>query len=455
MKKTIWVITLYTLLFIFITSTYSYGAQCAGNICASSTNLTILGKAVNLISPRNQTGETNGTITFIYNITSSNNITACSLQINGAVNQTNSSVIRGINSTFELTSLPIGPYNWSINCTDISNNSLTSIQRLVVIFNTDGFNTTNLSIVNITNLTSFFTETGSGKIEYNTTLNFYLGYNLSSFISITSNRIELNSSTEFNKSATLTLNGITSTNPRPLKDGAVCESNICTEISYSGGTFIFNVTHFTVYSSGETPTEAPSPGGGGGGPSEFIVIKVPRDGRIYDVIVTVLKNKYELDSTITANISLFNYGLPTERDVTLFYYLFSPESKIYTSSSRVIKEVPNCKPDNTTGLCKYPSYSFLVELPLPPGAEIGEWRVVAEKEQFVGFDNFRVVQQIPIAISGWIVALAIMFFLILFRKRIKVKLPRQARSRKRTIHIPLPRINFQLPRLRFFRGKRR
>lgn len=90
---------------------------------------------------------------------------------------------------------------------------------------------------------------------------------------ISFNKIELNSIAlpNFNKNATLYLYNLTFSNPRILKDGAVCPSTICTQNSYSGGTLSFNVTGFTVYSAEETPEKEdeyivpPSGGGGGGG----------------------------------------------------------------------------------------------------------------------------------------------------------------------------------------------
>ncbi|MBU2406625.1 MAG: hypothetical protein KKA26_01425, partial [Nanoarchaeota archaeon] len=57
---------------------------------------------------------------------------------------------------------------------------------------------------------------------------------------------------ELNTTATLTLYNLTFTNPRVLKDGAVCSD--CTEVSYTNNNFIFNVTSFSIYTAGETPT---------------------------------------------------------------------------------------------------------------------------------------------------------------------------------------------------------
>jgi len=78
-----------------------------------------------------------------------------------------------------------------------------------------------------------------------------------------------------NKSATITLYGLSLTDPKvehdPELDGTFvdCSSDICTEVSYSGGNFTFTVTGFSSYRAIETPLDlggaVPSGGGGGGG----------------------------------------------------------------------------------------------------------------------------------------------------------------------------------------------
>ena len=132
--------------------------------------------------------------------------------------------------------------------------------------------TTNFSALNKTqqaNIANAIVENPShAKIAFNEVVNISRDINLDSFSNISFNRVEINSSfiSEFNKSALIYLYNITFANPRPLRDSSVCPSSICTEINFSGNTFVFNVTSFTVYSSEETPAEAaPSPGAPGGG----------------------------------------------------------------------------------------------------------------------------------------------------------------------------------------------
>ncbi len=114
-----------------------------------------------------------------------------------------------------------------------------------------------------------------GKISFNETINVTDDAdlidgetNLETNTNISSNKIELNSTAlpNFNKSATLYLYNLTLNPPvRILRDGSVCPSTICTQQSYTGGTLIFNVTGFTVYSAEETPSgDVEGPGGAGG-----------------------------------------------------------------------------------------------------------------------------------------------------------------------------------------------
>jgi len=77
------------------------------------------------------------------------------------------------------------------------------------------------------------------------------GSNLTSMFQIINNSIYVNASIDdsFNQSANLTLHGITFGGPLPIvdynDDGTFENCTDCTEISYAGGTYIFNTTHFT------------------------------------------------------------------------------------------------------------------------------------------------------------------------------------------------------------------
>jgi hypothetical protein len=132
---------------------------------------------------------------------------------------------------------------------------------------------------------------------------------LDSNTQISLNRIELNSSElpNFNTSATLWIYNLSFTNPRILKDGAVCPSTECVKEIYEGetGTLRFHVTHFTTYSAEETPSAHP-PGGGGGGEKEapIEIIKEIKDN--ITLITKEITVSLEQGETILQDFNLVN-----------------------------------------------------------------------------------------------------------------------------------------------------
>ncbi len=116
--------------------------------------------------------------------------------------------------------------------------------------------TTDLSLVNISNISNLILDQPNcGKINFSAIIDLSSGGDINSYVNISQNRIEINSSalSSLNKSARLSLYNLSFTNPRILRDGVVCSG--CTEVSYDSvtGIFIFDVTSFSVYSLEETP----------------------------------------------------------------------------------------------------------------------------------------------------------------------------------------------------------
>ncbi len=117
--------------------------------------------------------------------------------------------------------------------------------------------TTDLTAVNLSSISNLIIEKSSyGQISFSQSVDLSAGANLNSHVSISNNYISIDSSAlpALNKPATLSLYGLTFSNPRVLRNGAVCPSSVCTEVSYSGGTFTFTVTGFSSYSAEETPS---------------------------------------------------------------------------------------------------------------------------------------------------------------------------------------------------------
>ncbi len=132
-----------------------------------------------------------------------------------------------------------------------------------------GGNSTNLSYYQqlgkyyMQNISNFTLENLTyGKVKFNVGVNLSKDINFDdeAIFKITGNLIFLNSSylSELNQSATLSFYNLAFSNPRMLIDGEVCPVTICSKNSYSNGILSFNVTHFSEYSSEETPATPPT-----------------------------------------------------------------------------------------------------------------------------------------------------------------------------------------------------
>lgn len=179
-------------------------------------------------------------------------------------------------------------------------------------FNLSTSNLSNLSLFEgeLHNLSNFTLQTSRGKIAFTPNVNFSSDADLDTYVNISQNFIFLNSTnlSNLNLSATLTFQNLTFTNPRPLRDGAVCPASICTEVSYLGGTYILTMTSFSSYSSEETPTggqQESSPqgsGGGGSGGSGGETIKTQR----FDIDEKVLEVSVAQGDTAKASFTIKN-----------------------------------------------------------------------------------------------------------------------------------------------------
>jgi len=254
-----------------------------GKVSVQPTNISIqvlpTSPTLSIISPQNKTYLTNISLlldysavnaeNIWYNLDNGDNTTITSsiyfntsqgghilyLHANNTYGTTTENVSFIVNSTRFIISY--SEYNGSTkgNSTDFIEYTYEDLQNLsgIILENTQHGKINFNEIINSTN----DSNTGDNKLDLDT------------YINISPNRIELNSTAipNFNKSATLSLYNLTFSNPRILRDGSVCPSTICTEQSYSSetGTLVFNVTHFTVYSAEETPAGAVITGGSGGG----------------------------------------------------------------------------------------------------------------------------------------------------------------------------------------------
>lgn len=127
--------------------------------------------------------------------------------------------------------------------------------KIVPILSTkfDGLSTdltTNLTAMNITNMTNFVLEnTSYGKINFSESVNLSAGANLDRDVIISYKYASINTTNvpSLNEQATLTFYNLDFEDPVILRDGALCPSAVCQQMNYSGGNFTFNVTGFSTY----------------------------------------------------------------------------------------------------------------------------------------------------------------------------------------------------------------
>ncbi len=115
---------------------YVYHVNCSGASGASNytetRNVTVAlpSSAVTLNSPANASSTTSSTMTFSF--TAVDNLSAtlnCSLNLDGAVNQTDASVANDTPTNFVVTGIPLGQHTWSVNCTNGADKTTASEQR--------------------------------------------------------------------------------------------------------------------------------------------------------------------------------------------------------------------------------------------------------------------------------------------------------------------------------------
>ena len=176
-----------------------------------------------------------------------------------------------------------------------SNVSVNPFQVLVTTFNGDTTNFTNLNESYANSFPNVILEkTSYGKVSFKENLDLVtmagddLIVDFDRDFNISDNLIDIVTSnlTGIDKSANVSLYGISYSAPQVYHNGALCGS-ACTKISYSGGIYKFNVSSLSgtywlretptstvcgngICESGETPTTCPadcttSSGGGGGG----------------------------------------------------------------------------------------------------------------------------------------------------------------------------------------------
>ncbi|MBS3159044.1 LamG domain-containing protein [Candidatus Woesearchaeota archaeon] len=291
---------------VYSYSLYANDTVSNTNTTSQVTRIDLSAPISTLILPVDGGGDHDGNVTFTYNVSDTGPVSNCTLILNSALNQTNVTITKDAPQYIILSNLKAGRYNWSVNCTDqLGRSNISSTWNFRIINATKfGGVTTDLNSYNLSNVTALIIEQLSrGKINFTVPIDMSNVTEIDTYVNISANLIEVNSTalSQLNVTAVLTLYNLSFTNPRIMRDNAVCSTGICSKLSYSGGNLTFNVSHFSSYSAEETPTvstpAAASGGGGGGGSSSgiyittlannlFINFRQDREYKIY------IKNRY-------------------------------------------------------------------------------------------------------------------------------------------------------------------
>ncbi|MCK5343674.1 MAG: hypothetical protein KAR20_09730, partial [Candidatus Heimdallarchaeota archaeon] len=353
----------------------SYVIDQAGNTNTTATEYLFVDSIfplLNLISPLNSSGDSDGNLTFNYNVSDANVVVNCSFTFNNVLNQTNTSITKDTLQNFTLNDLAVGKYNFSLSCYDAVGNLNSTGTKIFSVIKTTGFSgsTTDLSQTDVSNISELIIEHPTyGMINFTDDIDLSNGSDIDTHVNISFNRIEINSTAlpELDKSGNLTLYGLSFSNPQILIDGGVCPLTICKRQSYtSDGNLTFSVTGFSIYSARETPvitTTTTSSGGGGGGGVVVPKIKFTLTPETFEKDITpnlikfgeiriVNPEKTDLDFNIKVEVledmisfDEYDFRVFSGAEKSLEFKILGPEEpglytgKIIVSSGSLKKEV--------------------------------------------------------------------------------------------------------------------
>ncbi len=208
---------------------------------------------VELLSPIDQDFVNPDSISFVFNYSSETEVTTCSLVVDNETMVSYGNMSVGLNQTIQWDNPTGGNLSWGVQCSDnYGSTSSLSYENIEVFImkNYDG-NSTNLSEVeDLENVTDLVLERSIfGMINFTEPLNLSGGVDLDTKVTIGENLISIDSDSapSLNRSATLTLYGVSFENPVIMRDGSLCED--CIIIDTSNNRIRFNVSHFSSYSA--------------------------------------------------------------------------------------------------------------------------------------------------------------------------------------------------------------
>ena len=321
------------------------GGAVTGKVSIQPTNvsITITGNlpTITILKPENKTYLTNTSLLLNYTSTNADNIW---YHIDSLGNTTITSFVyfntsQGSHTLYLYANNSQGTTKTNVTFTINSDMFTINFSEWAGEYKGNSTNFNYYSFEELQNLSEIiFEDINYGKIYFPESINLTDDFNpnddiinIDDYINTSFNRIEINSTAlpNFNKSATLRLYSLTFTNPRIARNGVVCPSTICTKQSYSGGTLVFNVTHFTSYGAEETPSGGTSStstsGGGGGGKTttqdfsvdiENIKVKLKQGETKKEQII--IKNTGNIETSLSLSLAeLGNIIKITQTDFTL------------------------------------------------------------------------------------------------------------------------------------------
>ncbi|MFC1775167.1 hypothetical protein ACFLZN_02530, partial [Nanoarchaeota archaeon] len=253
----------------FSDGTHYWNVSCVDDASNTNTSETrsftvdTIYPTISLNSPPNNAIDVDSNVTFNCSSTDNNNLNKIELYFNGALNQTSNVSGTANTSIFYINNLADGSYNWSCTSYDWINQANQSSTRNLTVnvtkaptYNESYFsgNTTDWSnvpdITNVCNGTAILDNPDNDMIKWWDCVNAE-DANFDASVELSQNFVEIifGLHSSFNSSAEITMRNLSwDATPIILRDGIYC-NDTCSNVTYSNGIAIFNITHFTNYTT--------------------------------------------------------------------------------------------------------------------------------------------------------------------------------------------------------------
>jgi|GEM_PF-4377074 len=259
--------TIYFFVIIFLVLLFSANyAQSDSSLIFLSVNVTssdTISPYITYLSPLNNAVDGDGNFYFNCSAYDNTNISNISFYFDGALNQTIESIGgNDYDAEFSVLGLEAGIYTWLCNVSDSAGNSNISETRNVIYneslvplsYRFSG-STTNWSAIPdlryVCNGTAVLDDPTTDKIRWNNCVNV-TAQDFDSYVNFEYNNVTVlfGLDSNLNSSATITIRNLPwDATPLILRDGIICQEPECSNVTYSSGTAIFNVTHFSSYTT--------------------------------------------------------------------------------------------------------------------------------------------------------------------------------------------------------------